>query len=148
MPKVRASKMLDLNEHKKAVLANIGLLLFRTGLSVSIFVSHGYSKVSNIFIGNWDFPNPVGLGKEAGLVLSAGAESICVLMIALGILTRLCTIPLIFTMIVATWVINGGAPFIQQEKSFVYLLGWVLLFLTGPGEYTVVNAYRRYRGKS
>ena len=51
-------------------------------------------------------------------------------------------------MIVATWVINGGAPFIQQEKSFVYLLGWLLLFLTGPGEYTAVNAYRRLKSKA
>jgi len=51
-------------------------------------------------------------------------------------------------MIVATWVINAGAPFLQQEKSFVYLLGWVLLLLAGPGRYTVVNAYRDLRNRA
>lgn len=124
------------------VLRDFGLLVFRVGLSVSVFIAHGIPKLTNILSGNWDFPDPIGLGPELSLVLSAGAESVCTLLIALGIWVRASTIPLIFTMIVATWVINGGTSFLQQEKSFVYLLGWLLLLLAGPGRYTVVNAYR------
>jgi putative oxidoreductase len=136
------------NDHREDVLRDVGLLVFRIGLSLSVFIAHGIPKVSNILNGNWDFPDPVGLNPELGLILSAGAESVCTLLIALGILTRVCTIPLIFTMVVATWVINGGAPFIQQEKSFVYLVGWLLLLLAGPGRYTVVHAYRTYRSRA
>ena len=123
-------------------LKDFGLLVFRVGLSVSVFIAHGVPKLANILSGNWDFPDPIGLGPELGLILSAGAESVCTLLIALGIWVRASTIPLIFTMIVTTWVINGGASFLQQEKSFVYLLGWLLIFLAGPGRYTAVNAYR------
>jgi putative oxidoreductase len=138
----------DVNDHRQAILQDVGLLLFRTGLSLSVFIAHGIPKISNILNGHWDFPDPAGLGPELGLILSAGAESVCTLLIALGILTRVSTIPLIFTMVVATWVINGGAPFIQQEKSFVYLLGWLLLLLAGPGRYTVVYAYRTLRSRA
>jgi len=131
--------------HRQDVLADAGLLLFRTGLSLSVFIAHGVPKISNILNDNWDFPDPVGLGPEPGLILSAGAESVCALLIALGIWTRLSTLPLIFTMVIATWVINAGAPFIQQEKSFVYLLGWCLLLFTGPGKYTARYAYQALR---
>lgn len=110
-----------------------------------MFIAHGIPKLSNIMQGQWDFPDPVGLGPELGLVLSAAAESVCALLIALGIWARLCTIPLIFTMIVAVWIINAGAPFIQQEKSFVYLLGWLLILLAGPGKYTAGYLYRQVR---
>jgi putative oxidoreductase len=127
---------------------DVGLLIFRVGLSVSVFVAHGTQKISNIYAGNWDFPDPVGLGPEVGLILSAGAETVCPTLIALGLWVRLSTVPLIFTMIVAVWVINGGSSFLQQEKSFVYLLGWVLLLLTGPGRYTVPHAYQALRDRS
>lgn len=137
-----------MTEEHKDRLGDIGLLVFRVGLSFSVLIAHGIPKVSNILNGNWDFPDPVGLGPEVGLVLSAGAETVCALLIALGILTRVSTVPLIFTMIVAVWLINGGAPFIQQEKSFVYLLGWVLLLLAGPGRYTVPYAYHTIRGRA
>jgi len=138
-------KSYALNE---GVLRDIGLLVFRVGLTASVLIAHGIPKVANILRGNWDFPDPVGLGPEFGLIASAGAESVCAILIALGLWTRVSAIPLIFTMIVATWVINAGAPFLQQEKSFVYLLGWVLLLLAGPGRYTVVNAYRDLRNRA
>jgi putative oxidoreductase len=133
---------------REEVLRDLGLLVFRVGLSASIFVAHGIPKLGNILSGNWDFPDPIGLGPELSLILSAGAEGVCTVLIALGLWTRVSTVPLIFTMMVATWVINAGAPFLQQEKSFVYLLGWVLLLLAGPGRYTVVNAYRNLRNRA
>jgi putative oxidoreductase len=117
-------------------------------LGLSVFIVHGMPKITKVLNGNWDFPDPVGLGPELGLILSAGAESVCALLIALGIWTRMSTIPLIFTMVVATWVINAGTPFIQQEKSFVYLLGWLLLLFTGPGKYTAVYAYQSLRNET
>ena len=138
------AKLYALNED---VLKDIGFLVFRVGLSASVFIAHGIPKVANILRGNLDFPDPVGLGPELGLILSAGAETLCALLIAFGIWTRAATIPLIFTMIVATWVINGGTSFLQQEKSFVYLLGWTLLLLSGPGRYTVTYAYRAFRSR-
>ncbi len=134
--------------HRQNTLTDVGLLLFRTGLGLSVFIVHGMPKITKVLNGSWDFPDPVGLGPELGLILSAGAESVCALLIALGIWTRMSTIPLIFTMVVATWVINAGTPFIQQEKSFVYLLGWLLLLFTGPGKYTAVYAYQSLRNET
>ena len=133
---------------REEVLRDLGLLVFRVGLSASVFVAHGIPKLTNILGGNWDFPDPIGLGPELSLILSAGAECVCTVFIALGLWVRVSTVPLIFTMIVATWVINAGAPFLHQEKSFVYLLGWVLLFLAGPGRYTTVKAYRNLRNRA
>lgn len=137
-----------MESQRQNTLTDFGLLLFRTGLGLSVFIAHGMPKITKVLNGNWDFPDPVGLGPELGLILSAGVESVCALLIVLGIWTRLSTIPLILTMVVATWVINAGTPFIQQEKSFVYLLGWLLLLFTGPGKHTAVYAYKSLRNET
>lgn len=123
-----------------------GLLFFRAGLASSILYAHGLPKLTNVLNGVWDFPDPIGIGPEAGLLLSAFAETVCATLIIGGVWTRMSCIPLIVTMVVATWVINGGAPFIQQEKSFVYLLGWILLALTGPGRFTLPWLWQQAQG--
>jgi putative oxidoreductase len=39
-------------------------------------------------------------------------------------------------MVVAFFVVHGGAPFATKELSFIYLAAFILLFITGPGKYS------------
>ena len=61
----------------------------------------------------------------------------------LGTFYRLCLIPMIFTMCIAFFVIHAGDPLTEKELSLMYLTLFILLFITGPGKYSVDGMIRK-----
>jgi putative oxidoreductase len=49
----------------------------------------------------------------------------------------LAVIPLIVTMLVAVFHIHASDPFTKQELGLFYLAGYVILFFTGSGKYSI-----------
>ena len=120
-----------------SIKIGFGLLVVRIGLSFSMIYLHGYEKLINFSeIGN-DFSDPFGIGNQLSLGLVVFAEFFCSILLIIGLSTRVSTVPLIITMIVATWVINGGKEFIYQEKSFIYLIAYATLLITGGGRFSI-----------
>ena len=116
---------------------SLGLLLLRVGVSFSMIYLHGYSKLINFSEFSTEFADPLGVGIFTSLGLALFAEFFCSLFLIIGLLTRLSSIPLIITMIVATWIINCGKDFIYQEKSFIYLISYIILLISGGGRYSI-----------
>ena len=46
-------------------------------------------------------------------------------------------IPMIFTMGVAFFVIHGNDPFSLKELAFVYLVIFILMYIAGPGKFSL-----------
>lgn len=113
------------------------LLVLRVGASISMIYLHGYPRFVNFGEISSEFADPFGLGAAQSLALVVFAEFFCSLLVAIGLLTRWSCIPLVITMITATWVINGGKGFIYQEKSFVYLITYISLFISGAGYFSL-----------
>jgi len=44
---------------------------------------------------------------------------------------------------VATWIINGGKDFIFQEKSFIYLIAYISLIISGGGRFSLDYLIKR-----
>ena len=108
-----------------------------------LFLSHGIAKWQN-FIGTSDlFPDPLGLGATLSMWLVLFAEIVCSLGFMIGALYRLCLIPMIFTMCVAFFVIHAGDPLAVKEPSLMYLTIFALLYITGPGKYSVDAILKR-----
>lgn len=122
----------------KNVFHNIGLLLFRMVLGI-FMLTHGWQKIENFQLMSAGFPDPIGVGSSASLVLIIFAEVGCSLLIILGLFTRIATIPLIIGMIVAAFVIHAGDPFSKIELSSLYLSLYVVLAILGPGKYSLDN---------
>ena len=87
--------------------------------------------------GNLGFGDPIGLGSEVSLVLTAFAEAVCGLLVILGLGTRWATIPLIIAMVVAGLIHHAADPFGGKEKPLLFLLIFVVLLLTGGGKYSL-----------
>ncbi len=89
------------------------------------------------------FPDPLGLGQEASLVLVIFAEVVGALLLTVGLMTRLAAAVLVIDMFVAFLMVhktamNGG------ELAFLYLAGYVILVIAGGGLFsldTVVFAH-------
>ena len=103
----------------------------------TLLLVHGVQKVMSYNTLVTSFPDPIGLGSRLSLQLAIFAEVLCSLGVISGLLFRLSLIPIIVTMSVAAFVAMKGAPWVQQELPVSYLLVYVLLMITGPGEYSL-----------
>ena len=102
-----------------------------------LLLMHGIQKLSNFSDMSATFPDPLGVGHTVSLCLAIFAELACSIGFIFGALYRLALIPMIFTMGVAFFVIHGNDPFALKELPFVYLIVFVLMFLIGPGKFSL-----------
>lgn len=115
---------------------DMALLLLRVGSALMI-ATHGWAKIANFSDYLNSFADPIGLGPALSLQLTIFAEFFCAILVALGLLTRLATIPLIIAMATIVLLVHGADPFADKELSLMYLVAFLVLFITGPGKYSL-----------
>ena len=119
-------------ESKSFSLLLLALRLF-FGLMLML---HGLEKVYNYTELCFVFPDPMNISSEISLLLVIFVELLCALGFIAGALYRLSIIPMIVTMAVAFFYIHG-ASIIQGELAFIYLVAFVLMYIAGPGQYSI-----------
>ncbi|MEO9513699.1 MAG: DoxX family protein [Flavobacteriaceae bacterium] len=121
---------------KNSLLTNLGLALLRIVPS-AFMLSHGYSKFQKLISGNTEFANPLGIGQTPSLFLAVIGEFICPILIIIGLKTRWATIPTMITMLIAALVVHAADPFRKKELALLYFVVFAVVFLLGPGKYSV-----------
>lgn len=120
--------------------ARSSLLLLAARFVVGVlFMSHGIQKLSSFSELSASFPDPLGVGSSISLSLVIFGELFCSLGFIFGFLYRLAMIPMIFTMVVAFFVIHSADPFAVKELAFLYLAILSLMYMAGPGQFSVDN---------
>ena len=114
-------------------------LILRSTLGLLMIIGHGWFKFSHILEGNYQFGNPIGIGPVPSLFLAVGAEVGCSFLLILGLWTRLAILPLVFTMLVALFMVllPMGAPWEKIESVLHFLIPYLALFLLGSGKYSL-----------
>jgi putative oxidoreductase len=103
---------------------------------------HGWPKLANFGERMGRFSDPLGIGSAASLAGAVTAEFFCSLLLMAGLFTRAALIPLIFTFVVICFVVHGDDPAKEKENALLFLVSYVVLFLTGAGKYSV-DAWRK-----
>lgn len=119
-----------------------GLLLLRVGLGIC-FMIHGYPKITGGLEG-WE-----GLGGSMQVFgitampvvwgfLGAASEFIGGALLVLGLFTRISTLSLIFTMVVAASVhLSKNEGFSGASHAIELGIVCLSLFIIGPGKYSI-----------
>ncbi|WP_372932477.1 DoxX family protein [Mariniphaga sediminis] len=116
---------------------NFALLLLRAGAAL-MMLTHGVPKLMQFFSGEpIAFASVFGMSTVLSLALAVFAEVLCSIFILFGLGTRLSSIPLIITMLIAAFHIHGADPFSSKEKSLLFGLIFIVLLLTGAGKYSI-----------
>lgn len=116
----------------------VSLYLLATRIIFGVLLmNHGIQKWSNFQELSTAFPDPLGIGSELSLSLAIFGELFCSMGFIVGFLYRLAMIPMIFTMVIAFFVIHANDVFAVKELAFVYLVVFVLMYLAGPGKYSI-----------
>ncbi len=126
-------------------LQGLAPLVLRLGVGL-VFAVHGLSKLTN---GPVQFSSMLsGLGVGAPVILAwlvTVAELVGGLLIIVGLLTRLATLPLIATMVGAILLVKVkvgiiapmGAPMPGAEVDIALLAGLLALLFMGPGRFSI-----------
>ncbi|WP_435313969.1 DoxX family protein [Cellulophaga fucicola] len=124
---------------RDTIKTNIGLALLRIVPS-AIMLTHGIPKLQNFFSGEEiKFPDPIGIGASPSLFLAVIGEVLCPIFIILGYKTRWFAVPAAVTMLVAAFVQHAADNLANKSKemAILYLLFFVIIFLLGPGRFSV-----------
>lgn len=130
-------KLLNLSFIPKST--NLGLLILRVTLGVSMLMLHGKNKLLNFSTVAEKFPALFGLPSHVNLGLAVFAEVFCSILLIAGFLTRLAALMLGVTMATAFFMAHNAAlsgPG-SGELALVYLFGYVALLFTGAGRHSV-----------
>ena len=115
---------------------HLALLLLRIVVACTMLF-HGLPKLEKLLNGNFAFRDPIGIGSGPSLVLAVFAEVGCSVLILVGLGTRLATIPLIITMLVAGFIAHADDPITKKDLILLYLLIYSVLLLLGSGKYSI-----------
>lgn len=102
-----------------------------------MLLNHGIDKWLAMETASLNFPDPLGIGSMLSFSLAIFAEVFCSVGFIFGALYRLCLIPMIITMAVATFIVHADDPFATKELALIYLVIFSLMFFTGPGRFSI-----------
>lgn len=118
---------------------DLGLLVLRLCFGFSVFWCHGLSKITNYSHMVEHFANPLHIGVRATLLLAIFAESVCALLVILGLATRWAVLIIMIDVGTAFALIHKFRLTGQGsgEVAYLYFCAMLVLFISGAGKYSV-----------
>ena len=101
-----------------------------------LFFTHGIDKIANFNELSQTFPNVLGFGSYMSLMVSIFCEFCCSLFLITGLMIRIIVLPMIVSMAVAFFDVHD-AMFPQGELALIYMVVFVILYITGPGRFSI-----------
>ncbi len=119
------------------VSLDFGVLVLRVTTSLLMMFPHGWSKLASFTTKLNTFPDPLGISSQVSLTATVFTEFFLSIFIILGIKTRWAALPLLFTMLVAAFIVHGNDPWARQEKAVLFSVVYLSLFFTGGGKFSL-----------
>ena len=116
---------------------NIALLILRVVFAGSMLYGHGLNKLNRLIEGDLSFANPIGIGEAPTLVLAVFSEFLAPLFILVGYKTKVFSFFPAATMFVAAFIVHLRDPFARKEKAILFLIGFIVIMMMGPGKYSI-----------
>ena len=113
------------------------LLWIRVATSALLFVGHGVGKYHVLQGDTASFPDPLGLGPTLSLLSSMAVECLASVLVAVGLLTRLACLSILFTMATVAIIVHRHDSWALTEPSVLFFLLFSVILSLGPGRYSL-----------
>jgi putative oxidoreductase len=121
--------------------ADLGLLVLRVWVGMSLFLKHGWEKPTNFAQMAAHFPDPLHIGAVPSLVFALLSDAVCSVLVMAGFATRWAALVILVNLFVAWSLVHRfqyfGRGADHGEMIVLYLGCFVVLALAGPGWYSV-----------
>ncbi len=122
---------------------NMWSLILRVAIGV-MMLTHGFPKFQKLIAGGEiQFADPFGMGTYLSFALVVFAEFFCAILLIFGLFTRLATIPLMITMLVAIFYAHANDPFGKKEMAVLYLISLITIAVIGPGSFSIDGSFNK-----
>lgn len=118
-------------------MLDVSLLFFRLGLGSFMVFLHGLPKWTQHAANPDAFINVAGFSAELSFYMAVGAEGLCAVLVAIGVLSRLSALALVVAMLVAAFVVLADQPFAKKELALMFAMGFAFIAANGPGAYSL-----------
>jgi len=81
--------------------------------------------------------DPIGLGAVFSSILVLAGEVVSPVLVLIGLQARAASVITAITMTVAAFVVHGHDPIAKKELALLYLLGFAIIGLMGPGAFSI-----------
>ncbi len=124
---------------------DLATLILRIGFGFFIVFGHGWGKVQMLIAGQ-EFVPVLFFGPKLSLIFATLAEFVAGLAVIAGFKTRWASLGIILVMLYAGLVIHFGDPLFHahsippqgfKEFPFLYLTGFLGIFILGAGKYSL-----------
>jgi putative oxidoreductase len=125
-----------------------GLLILRVSFGLTLFLKHGWEKLSGFSQMAQHFPDPIHIGAFPSLVIATISDGIASWFVVAGLFTRwaalycFCNIAVAFLFVQRAQFFGRGAG----ELMVLYLGALLTLVVCGGGRYSLDAILRRRRG--
>ncbi len=115
---------------------DLALFILRIGFGGMMLIRHGIPKLDKLSDPS-GFPDPLGVGSTISLILCLLGEFLAPVLIIIGLKTKMASVPAIITMGVAAFIVHGSDPLAKKEMALLYFFAFIVIFLAGPGKFSV-----------
>ena len=116
---------------------DLGLLLLRITFSL-LMMTHGFPKLMRFVEGDFALVgDPIGLGAVFSSILVLAGEVVSPVLVLIGLQARAASVITAITMTVAAFVVHGHDPIAKKELALLYLVGFAIIGLMGPGVFSI-----------
>jgi putative oxidoreductase len=117
---------------------SLGLLVLRTA-GLSLFLKHGWEKLTGYSAMVQHFPDPIHIGAHASLAFALLSDGICSVLVMLGLATRPAAALILVNLLAAFFFVHHAAYFSSGHVELValYIIIFAALLVTGPGRFSI-----------
>ncbi len=117
----------------------VGLLILRVCAGLSLFLKHGWEKLTGYSVMVQHFPNPIHIGAHASLAFALLSDGICSLLVVLGLATRPAAAVILINLLTVFFLVQHAAFFTNAhvELVWLYLAAFATILFAGPGRFSI-----------
>ena len=113
------------------------MLAFRIFVSVEMMVAHGLKKIGIGVEEAEKVPNPLHLPDAFNQFFATAANLFFPVLVILGLFTRVAVLPILAVTLMGYFVLHWNDSLLEKDMRFMYSVTFLLLFILGPGKYSV-----------
>lgn len=121
----------------RALGPDAGLLALRVGMGGFMALNHGWPKLMKWGDKAAGFAPWFPLPSPLPYALTVFAELVCAVLVVVGLGTRVASLVLVLTMLVAAFGAHSDSPLKEGEHALLFAFGFLALALMGAGKHSV-----------
>jgi len=129
----------------RTVSADACLLIFRITTMSLLFAKHGLEKIIGFQEMLSGFPDPIGIGKTPSFLFAFFTDTICTILILVGLFSRFASFLILINLLVALFAFHHGIINDHGEAMILYIITVLFLLNIGPGKYSldaIINNFK------